>query len=205
MTNKVRSPRSHSLKAQTVSPDAIVLDAYFGRHVAPEVLLDAYEQLRIRDEPSDYTRLQAAVAAVLLRSIRHLLPAHSSTFDSDNRRRLPRSWNRLVFKPRGLFEINWADSALAARGRSSTRSTPTWPVSGGRSIGLFEERPDVLAPMSLGDIHHFPKRFPLREVRFISIVVNATAVIDDTGSFVLSLQNLFFDANRKFPSPTTAI
>jgi len=90
MTNKVRSPRSHSLKAQTVSPDAIVLDAYFGRHVAPEVLLDAYEQLRIRDEPSDYTRLQAAVAAVLLRSIRHLLPAHSSTFDSDNRRRRPR-------------------------------------------------------------------------------------------------------------------
>ena len=93
----------------------IVLRAYFGRAVSPESLSTAIRKLELeRDEIEGgyYTALDAAVAAVLLRSKRGELPQWASV--SETQETLGRKKNRSApeqsFVPQHLFTLNWGDS-----------------------------------------------------------------------------------------------
>ena len=69
MNKKVRPARTKS-----PTSDDLVLNAYFGGHVEPHVLDEAFRRLELVDTKVWFTRLQAAVASILLSSVRHQLP-----------------------------------------------------------------------------------------------------------------------------------
>jgi hypothetical protein len=96
-----------------LATDNLVLDAYFGRPVAAKALESAYRRFDIGgDDEGTYTRLQAAVAAVLLRSVQHELPQWAAGGGGEVI--LSRTISRRKpggFKPKHLFTLNWADTA----------------------------------------------------------------------------------------------
>jgi hypothetical protein len=108
VATKVRKP--HALFPS--SPDDIVLACSFGQPSPAKALSAAYQTLNIKHAPSDFTRLQAAVAAVVLRSVQRQLPQWAVIRDgqvTETRERTRRRTNS-TFKPQHLFTLNWADT-----------------------------------------------------------------------------------------------
>jgi hypothetical protein len=103
---------------KSLQPDAerIVLTTYFGLEATcPGVLDRAYEALDVDGEDNGFcTRLDAAVANVVLHRVQRQLPQWAAlgdgnaVFGRDVRRR--RVFTK-VKRPKHLFTLNWADSA----------------------------------------------------------------------------------------------
>jgi hypothetical protein len=94
------------------SPDDLVLACYLGGPTAAKGLSAAYRTLKIEPAESDFTRLQAAVASVVLRSVQRQLPQWAVIRDGQvtetRERRRRRTKSKL--RPQHLFELNWADT-----------------------------------------------------------------------------------------------
>src|SRR5262245_8653036 len=95
--------------------EKLVLEAYFRRRdpESPE-LLDTYRRLEV-PEVVECTRLEAAVAQVLLHAVQGRLPQWAAVYP-DGKVALNRRYRRrapgqaLAFVAQALCEINWADS-----------------------------------------------------------------------------------------------
>ncbi len=94
----------------------IILNAYFGNRVSKRALAATIRRLDIEsmglDDPP-YSELDAAVAEVLLASVRDELPQWAVIEDGHvtlGRRSTPRGASRRRYRPVHLFTINWADS-----------------------------------------------------------------------------------------------
>lgn len=94
----------------------IILTAYFGKRVPTRALASAIRRLDLQtlgfDAPP-YSELDAAVAEVLLKSVRDELPQWAVVEDGHvtrGRRRTPRRASRRRYRPVHLFTLNWADS-----------------------------------------------------------------------------------------------
>ncbi len=94
--------------------DDVILAAYFGGKVSARTLASAIRRLDIEGEAFEggsITLLDAAVAAVLLKSTRAELPQWAVvdkgvvTLGRPNRQSV-----RSAYKPKHLFTLNWADS-----------------------------------------------------------------------------------------------
>ena len=112
--------------------DHLILSAYFGQTTPDDTLASAIDQLQLQGEELGYvTLLDAAVAAILLKSIRDQLPQWAMVGEGRvtvGRKRV-QPVRGVTFKPKHLFTMNWADSARAARGR--------WRITG-TMVPLFK-------------------------------------------------------------------
>jgi hypothetical protein len=93
--------------------DNLILSAYFGQTPPSDTLASAIDQLELEgEELGSATLLDAAVAAILLKSIRDQLPQWALVGQDKvtlGRKRV-RPVRGVVFKPKHLFTVNWADS-----------------------------------------------------------------------------------------------
>jgi hypothetical protein len=93
--------------------DHLILSAYFGQTPPSDTLASAIDQLELEgEELGSATLLDAAVAAILLKSIRDQLPQWALVGQDKvtlGRKRV-RPVRGVVFKPKHLFTLNWADS-----------------------------------------------------------------------------------------------
>lgn len=104
--------------SRPVSPDFtdIILRAYFGERVPARALAAAIRRLDLQSAGFDsppYSELDAAVAEVLLKSVRDALPQWAEVRDGEvtlGRRQAHRLTSRRRYRPSRLFTINWADS-----------------------------------------------------------------------------------------------
>jgi hypothetical protein len=100
MTNKIRKPI-----ALSNSPDGIVLECYSGKPTTTRELARADRALRVETAESGFSRLQAAAASIVLRSVRRELPQWAAVVD-------------------GQMVVGRAVSVTGVRGGGA--GTPTW-------------------------------------------------------------------------------
>lgn len=129
---KIRKSKACPQSLPLHPDEKVVLDAYFKRGdcESPEAL-HACDRLEM-PEAVECSRLEAAVAQVLLHGIQSRLPQWSVS-DGDGWVLFARGYRRrpagqaLAFVPQALFTINWADTRRSAS--SAPRRTAS-PVPG---------------------------------------------------------------------------
>jgi hypothetical protein len=159
MTTNVRKP----FALFPNSPDDIVLACYFGQPTPAKELSAAYRALKITTAESDFSRLQAAVASVVLRCVQRQLPQWAVVQDGQvtRARQVKQRRMKSQFKPQHLFTLNWADTAPGFSWPCAYYATRV-PAHAGIVVTASADCPETFGWCDIA-IGHFPAVDDIRE------------------------------------------